>query len=98
MITRTENGFVVFDSDIQELRTYTKLKEPITTLVSNKDIVVHGSSHSNSLRKLKHDLTKYEKFPVSKFKINPNSRAATEILTEHFSDSRYITSLKLKYT
>lgn len=93
----TEDGMIVLDANFQEIKTFSNLKEPISSLVSNSEFIVHGSPYSNSLRILRSDLTYYERFPFSKVNINPISTMSIEGDTVYFNDSRYISSLKLKY-
>jgi len=96
MVT-TENGLMIFDSEFNEIKSFSTLKEPISALVSNEDFIVHGSPYVNSLRILKPDLTYYARFPFSKIRINPISTMAVEGNTVYFNDSRYVSSLRLEY-
>ncbi|ELA41189.1 uncharacterized protein VICG_01788 [Vittaforma corneae ATCC 50505] len=97
LIIATEDGMIILDSDFQEIKVFSNLKEPISSLVSNGEFIIHGSPYSNSLRILKSDLTYYERFPFSKININPISTMSIEKNTIYFNDSRYISSLKLEY-
>lgn len=97
LIVCTDDGLILYDSNFQEIKSFSNLKEPISSLVSNKSFIIHGSLYNNSLRILKPDLTYYEKFPYSKIKINPISALAIDGETVFFSDSRFISSLKLSY-
>lgn len=92
-----DTGIMFLDSTFKEIKTFTNLKEAVSTLSFNKDFIVHGSQHPNSLRILKSDLTYFEKFPFSKIKINPISTMDIEGDTVYFSDSKFVSSLKLKY-
>lgn len=94
----TADGLIILDSNFNQMKTTSNLSHPISCLVDNKDFVVHGAQHENSLRILrKHDFTYFEKFPFSKVKINSISAMAIKDDTVYFSDSKFITSLKLKY-
>lgn len=92
-----DTGIMILDSTFKEIKTFTNLKEAVSTLTFNEDFIVHGSLYANSLRILKSDLIYFEKFPFSKIKINPISTMDIEGDTVYFSDSRFISSLKLKY-
>lgn len=97
LVASTDNGIIIFDSDLNEIKSFSTLKESISGLVANNDFIVHGSPYVNSLRILKTDLTYYERFPFSKIRINPISTISIDGDTIYFNDSRYISSLKLQY-
>lgn len=95
----TLNGLLILDKELRELKTFSNLSEPITAITHNSDFVVHGSAYENSLRILKtKGLCYFEKFPFSKIKINPISSISVEGDTFYFSETRFITSLKLTYS
>lgn len=94
----TDTGIIILDSKFQEIKTYSTLKEPISAFTFNDSFVIHGSQYNNSLRIMNSDFSYFEKFPFSKIRISPISTMAFEDETVYFSNSRFISSLKLKYT
>lgn len=93
----TENGLVILNSAFKQIKAFSNLSEPITCFAFNSDFVLHASAYQNSFRILKNDLSYFEKFPYSKIKINPISTMDIENDTVYFSDSRFISSLKINY-
>lgn len=94
----TDTGLLILDSSFKEIKSFSNLSEPITSLAFNDDFVFHGSGYPNSLRILKQDLTYYDRFPYCKIKIN--SVEAMDALNEtlYFADSKFISTLKVQYT
>ena len=94
----TLNGLFILDQNSKEVKSFSNLSEPITAITSNDDFIVHGSAYDNSLRILKvNGLSYFEKFPFSKVRINPISSIAVDGDTFYFSETKFITSLKLSY-
>lgn len=94
----TINGLFIVDKNMKEIKTFSNLTDPVSSLAFNNDFIVHGSLYENSLRILKTpSLSYFEKFPFSKVKINPISTISIDGDTFYFSDSRFISSLKLTY-
>lgn len=96
-IITTEDGMIILNKDLKEIKEFTNLSSPITALAYNNDFIFHGSDYKNSFRILKEDLTYFDKFPFAKIKINSIPAMDVENDTVYFAESKFISSIKINY-